>query len=137
MITADDAALIEAAREGRARAYASYSQFAVGAAVRTASGQIFHGCNIENAAYPATCCAERVAIFSAYAAGQRDIVALAVVADTPGPVSPCGSCRQVIFELAHDARIILANMGDAAVATTPEALLPGGFTPQDLHEGRG
>jgi cytidine deaminase len=124
----DDRRLVAAAREARERAYAPYSRFAVGAAALTAGGQIFAGCNVENAAYPACLCAERVALTSAYAAGEREIVALAVVADSPGPVSPCGICRQVILELAPQARLLLTNMRGELIETTPDALLPGGFT---------
>ncbi|MDZ4721012.1 MAG: cytidine deaminase [Roseiflexaceae bacterium] len=125
-------ALIEAARAARELAYIPYSRFAVGAAVLTASGRVFPGCNIENAAYPATVCAERTALFSAYAAGEREIIALAVVADTSGPVSPCGTCRQVIHELAPHAVVILANMGDAQRVTSPQTLLPDGFDAREL-----
>ena len=132
MTTHDYAALIKAAQNARERAYAPYSRFAVGAAALTASGEVFLGCNIENAAFPVTCCAERVALFAAFAANQREIVALAVAADTHGPVSPCGSCRQVIFELAPRATVILVNLGDALAMTTPAELLPGGFTPDNL-----
>jgi len=132
MATPDYSALIAAARSARDRAYAPYSRFAVGAAVLAGSGKLFLGCNIENAAFPVTVCAERVALFAAWAAGEREITALAVVAETVGPVSPCGSCRQVIFELAPHAVIVLANMGDAVQVTTPQALLPGGFTPDSL-----
>lgn len=128
----DYAALVAAAREARQRAYCPYSRFAVGAAALTASGRIFPGCNIENAAYPACVCAERVALLSAYAAGEREIVALAVAADTEGPVSPCGTCRQVIFELAPSCTVVLANLADALLLNSPEALLPGGFTAESL-----
>jgi cytidine deaminase (EC 3.5.4.5) len=103
------AALVEAAVAAQALAYAPYSQFRVGAAVLTASGRIFKGANIENAAYPMTICAERVAIFSAYAAGERQIVALAVVTPTDDVASPCGACRQVIFELAPQSTVLLLN----------------------------
>lgn len=125
--------LIDAAQTARARAYAPYSGFAVGAAALTASGRVFLGCNIENAAYPAAVCADRIALFSAYAAGERDIVALAVIADTEGPVSPCGVCRQVILEIAPRCTVILANLRGEALMTTPQALLPGGFTREALH----
>jgi cytidine deaminase len=114
----DQAALVQAARAARERAYAPYSRFAVGAAVLTADGSLFSGCNVENAAYPATICAERVA--------------LAVVADTSGPVSPCGTCRQVIHELAPRATVVLANMAGALHTTTPAALLPDGFVAAEL-----
>ncbi len=126
------AELIEEARRARLRAYAPYSHFMVGAALITTDGQIFHGCNVENAAYGSTICAERSALVSAYSAGFRDIVALAVVADTKGPVSPCGSCRQMIYELAGKATIIMANMGDAVLVTTAAELLPYGLDPHDL-----
>ncbi|HEY3229111.1 MAG TPA: cytidine deaminase [Roseiflexaceae bacterium] len=127
-------ALVLAARAAREWAYAPYSRFAVGAAALTASGRIFPGCNVENAAYPACLCAERVALVSAYAAGEHEIVALAVVADTPGPVSPCGTCRQVILELAPRCVITLANMRGDTLQTTPDALLPGGFTAESLPD---
>jgi cytidine deaminase len=127
-------ALVMAARAAREQAYAPYSRFAVGAAALTASGRIFPGCNVENAAYPACLCAERVALVSAYAAGEHEIVALAVVADTLGPVSPCGTCRQVILELAPRCVITLANMRGDTLQTTPDALLPGGFTAESLPD---
>jgi cytidine deaminase len=79
-------------------------------------------------------CAERVALTSAYAAGEREITALAVIADTPGPVSPCGACRQMILELAPRCVIVLANTHGATLQTTPLALLPGGFTAESLPE---
>ena len=129
---ADYSALIAQAIEARERAYCPYSGFAVGAAVLTTSDRVFPGCNVENAAYPATVCAERTALLSAFARGEREIVAIAVVADTPEPVSPCGTCRQVIHELAPHCTVILANMrGDICLAT-PQELLPGGFTGGDL-----
>jgi cytidine deaminase len=133
----DAGALVAAAVAARERAYAPYSGFAVGAAVLTSSGRVFPGCNIENAAYPATCCAERTAVFSAYAAGERHITAIAVIADTTGPVSPCGTCRQVIAELAPQATVILTNTNGAVQYTTPAALLPDAFTPAELlHHDR-
>lgn len=131
-LTAELLELVAAAREARERAYCPYSRFAVGAAVRTASGMVFPGCNIENAAYPDTICAERAALAGAYAAGQREIVALAVIADTAAPVSPCGSCRQIMFELAPNAVIVLANLAGALRVTSMDELLPGAFPPSDL-----
>ncbi len=128
--------LLDAARTARERAYAPYSRFAVGAAVLTEDGRVFYGCNIENAAYPVTICAERVALFGARAAGAGRVVAVAVVADTDGPVSPCGSCRQVLLELAPGSTVILGNLGEERAITSPEHLLPGGFTPLDLAEGQ-
>src|SRR5690242_18685875 len=126
------AALDTAARAARERAYCPYSNFAVGAAALTASGRVFPGCNVENAAYPAAICAERAALLSAYAAGEREIVALAVIADTPAPVSPCGTCRQVLHELAPGCTVALANTHGELLLTTPRELLPGGFTAEDL-----
>jgi cytidine deaminase len=130
----DIPALVTTASAARERAYAPYSRFAVGAAVLTASGRVFPGCNIENAAYPSCLCAERIALTSAYAAGEREIIALAVIADTSGPVSPCGTCRQVIHELAPRCIVVLANLRGQTLQTTPQALLPSGFTAESLPE---
>ena len=124
--------LLEAAREVRERAYAPYSNFFVGAAVLCSSGKVYAGCNVENAAYPAGICAERSALSAAIAAGERDVVRLVVVADSLRPVSPCGMCRQVIAELAPRAAVLLANLQGAQEETTPQALLPGAFGPNDL-----
>lgn len=130
----DYAALEAAAIAARSLAYAPYSHFHVGAALITASGRVFQGANIENAAYPMTVCAERVALFSAYAAGERAIAALAVVTDTAGVASPCGACRQVIFELAPHATIVLLNLRGDRRLTTARELLPDGFGPTQLGE---
>ena len=130
--TPDYTQLVAQAAAARERAYCPYSRFAVGALALTASGRAFPGCNVENAAYTATICAERAALISAYAAGEREIVALAVIADTAGPVSPCGTCRQVIHELAPRCTVLLANTRGDIQVTTPQALLPGGFTGEDL-----
>jgi cytidine deaminase len=128
----DYAGLLAQAGAARELAYCPYSGFAVGAVALTASGRVFPGCNVENAAYPATICAERAALLGAYAAGEREIVALAVIADTPAPVSPCGTCRQVIHELAPGCTIALANLRGDLHLTTPQELLPGGFTGENL-----
>ncbi len=121
-------ALIQAATEARLKAYVPYSHFKVGAAVQTKSGTIFQGCNIENSSYGATVCAERVALFNAYIHGEREVEAIAVVADTQPPCPPCGICRQVIMELAGDIEIILANLtGEIQVFKTCE-LLPEAFS---------
>lgn len=119
--------LLAAARQAREAAYAPYSGFKVGAAVLTADGHIFTGCNIENASFGATVCAERVAIFTAVAAGQRQIKALAVIADTPQPVSPCGLCRQVLAEFSPDCQVIMANLAGEYQILTLEQLLPSAF----------
>ncbi|MCE2850762.1 MAG: cytidine deaminase [Chloroflexaceae bacterium] len=126
--------LIDAAITARTHAYAPYSRFLVGAAVLCRDGRIFMGCNIENAAYPSTNCAERVAMQSAWAVGARDIIAIAVVADTPGPVSPCGGCRQVMAELAQQAIVYLTNLHGQVYETSVPALLPGAFDPSDLPQ---
>jgi cytidine deaminase len=132
MTKVDYAALLAAALTARERAYAPYSHFSVGAALLTADGRIFHGCNIENASYPVTLCAERAAFAAAWSAGVREVEALAIVAATAAPVSPCGMCRQFIFELAPDLPILLANLNGQQQHTTARDLLPGGFAPADL-----
>lgn len=132
MTTDDDARLLDRAIEVRGHAYAPYSGFNVGAAVLCSSGAIYAGCNVENSAYPSGICAERAAIAAAISAGERDIVSLAVVADSERPVSPCGMCRQVIAELAPRSRVLLANLRGERVETTPDALLPGAFSAADL-----
>jgi cytidine deaminase len=116
--------LISEARKARERAYAPYSDdFKVGSAVLTEEGEIFTGCNIENASFGATVCAERVAVFKAVASGHRGIRAVAVIADTPDPISPCGICRQVIAEFGADAEILMANTaGDTRISGMPELL---------------
>ena len=122
--------LLNLARHAREQAYAPYSHFHVGAAVLTRDGRTFGGCNVENASYGLCNCAERTALFSAIAAGCRpgDFVALAVVADTPQPVSPCGACRQVMSELCDDAMpVLLASLHGDAQTTSVAALLPGSF----------
>ncbi len=104
--------------------------------MQTADGRIFSGGNIENAAYPLTLCAERVALFSAYAAGAREIVAVAVVTPTATYASPCGACRQVLLELAPHSTIWLANQHGAYRTTTPQELLPDGFGATFLDDAR-
>ena len=132
MAEAEDRRLIDLAATARSRAYAPYSGFPVGAAVLCASGQIYLGCNIENSAYPAGICAERAALAAAIAAGERAFVCLAVLAGSDRPVPPCGMCRQVIIELAPNARLLLANLEGEYEETTPQALLPHAFTARDL-----
>lgn len=122
--------LLQHASQAREHAYAPYSHFHVGAAVLTRDGRRFDGCNVENGAYGLCNCAERTALFSAIAAGCKpgDFVALAVTADTPEPVSPCGACRQVLAELCDaDMPVWLGNIGGKSAATTVAALLPGAF----------
>lgn len=127
-----EAALVQLAWEARTRAYAPYSRFPVGAALLTADGRTFLGCNVENASYGLSCCAERTAVFKAVSEGARELVAIAVVADTRGPVAPCGACRQVLAEFNLKMKVILANLDGGMQVTSAEALLPGSFTPADL-----
>ncbi|GKV64643.1 MULTISPECIES: cytidine deaminase [Sporosarcina] len=114
-------------------AYVPYSKFPVGAALETADGKIYHGCNIENSAYGLTNCAERTAIFKAISEGEKAFKTLTVIGDTEGPVSPCGSCRQVIAEFcAPDMPVYLTNLKGNVQETTVEQLLPGAFSKGDL-----
>lgn len=132
----DDQQLIDAAHKAREKAYVPYSHFPVGAALLTADGQVVQGCNVENASFGLSNCAERTAIFKAVSSGHRQFAAIAIVADTDSPVSPCGACRQVMSEFMPDARVIMANLrGDIAVATVRE-LLPGAFDETDLPARR-
>jgi cytidine deaminase len=129
--------LIQRATSARKAAYTPYSNFPVGAAVLTADGLIFTGCNIENASFGATVCAERVAIFTAVAAGRRQIQALAVIADTPQPVVPCGLCLQVLAEFSRDCQIIMANLKEDYQVLRLAQLLPHAFkypTPNSFKE---
>jgi cytidine deaminase len=125
------AQLVAAAQQASERAYAPFSKFYVGAAILTHSGKIFTGCNVENSSYGLTNCAERTAIFSAVAAGaldaQRELMAIAVVNRDGAVCSPCGACRQVIFEFGPEAVVIYrANSGEIA-QTKAKDLLPEGF----------
>ncbi|MCM3765322.1 cytidine deaminase [Neobacillus niacini] len=126
--------LIEEAKKAREKAYVPYSKFGVGAALLTKDGKIYHGCNIENAAYSMCNCAERTALFKAYSEGDRNFQMMAVIADTDRPCSPCGACRQVISELCpRDMKVILTNLKGDIQEITVENLLPGAFSPEDLH----
>ncbi|WP_413308699.1 cytidine deaminase [Bacillus sp. 1P10SD] len=128
------AQLIEEAKKARDKAYVPYSKFGVGAALLTTDGKVYHGCNIENAAYSMCNCAERTALFKAYSEGDRNFQLLAVVADTERPCSPCGACRQVISELCpRDMKVVLTNLKGDIQEITVEELLPGAFSPEDLH----
>lgn len=126
--------LIEESKKAREKAYVPYSKFGVGAAILTKDGKVYHGCNIENAAYSMCNCAERTALFKAYSEGDRDFTMLAVVADTERPCSPCGACRQVISELcSQDMKVVLTNLKGDILEITVAELLPGAFSPEDLH----
>lgn len=120
--------LIEQARAVRLNAHAPYSRFKVGAAVQGASGTVYLGCNVENVAYPEGTCAEAGAIAAMVAAGEVTIAAVAVIADSPQPVSPCGGCRQKLAEFAAGyVPVTLATTDGAVLETTVAALLPGAF----------
>lgn len=123
--------LIKLALEARERAYAPYSNYRVGAAVLTASGMFFTGCNVESAAYPTSMCAERVAVFKAVSEGERELVALAVV--TSNGATPCGACRQVMAEFGLDTLVLIADSdGNLKQEARVAELLPGAFGPGDL-----
>ena len=123
--------MIWQAQQARQLAYAPYSNYQVGAALLTRRGDIFSGANVENAAYPTSMCAERVAIYKAVSEGQRQFVAIAVVTENGG--SPCGSCRQVLAEFGLDTIVLIADAaGNLLQETTVADLLPGAFGPADL-----
>lgn len=121
-------ALLSAAQEVRARAYAPYSDFAVGAALETGDGRVFLGCNVENASYGLTLCAERSAVSAAIAGGHRDFVAIAVAGPDGVTTSPCGACRQVLAEFNPSMQVIY-TAPDGPVSTTLAELLPHSFGP--------
>jgi cytidine deaminase len=131
----EDNKLIKEALDAREMAYVPYSTFKVGAALLAEDGTVYKGCNIENAGYSMTNCAERTAFFKAVSEGVKDFVKLAVVADTEGPVSPCGACRQVISEFCDpDMEVILTNLKGDIQRTTVAELIPGAFGPRDLKK---
>jgi cytidine deaminase len=129
-----EAHLIAAAREAREHAVAGYSGFAVGAALETDDGEVVTGCNIENATYGLTMCAERVALFKALSTGHRGFRRLAVVADSVAPAPPCGACRQLLQEFAPNLAIVAANLGRRTRRWRPGSLLPDPFTRRLLDE---
>ena len=131
-ITADEVkSLIDLANQVRVLAYVPYSNYRVGAALRTKSGRVFTGVNVENAAYPTTMCAERVAIYKAVSEGEREFDVIAVV--TPNGGTPCGGCRQVMAEFGLETIVLIGNeSGELVQQTTVDELLPGAFTPAYL-----
>ena len=119
--------LIETAKAARVRSVAPFSNFMVGAAVKTDAGVVYTGCNIESASYGLTVCGERVAIWKALSEGERHFTQLAIVADTEALTPPCGTCRQIIWEFARDATIVLANLRGESEIVSIRELLPKGF----------
>lgn len=127
-----DLELVQAAIEARSKAHAPYSHFLVGAALEDSDGRIHTGCNIENATYGLTLCAERVAMFKALSEGARKFRRIAVVADTAGLTPPCGACRQILWEFAGDAEIILANLTGQTETVQLATLFPRAFDATSL-----
>lgn len=126
--------LIAAAATVRENAYVPYSRFKVGAAIRTPDGQVFTGCNVENVAYPEGTCAEAGAIAAMVAAGQTRIAEIAVIADSPSPVPPCGGCRQKIAEFAPaEAPVVMATTAGGRHEVTVADLLPGAFAAEHME----
>jgi cytidine deaminase len=119
--------LIETAKSARLQSIAPFSGFLVGAAVKTDEGKVYTGCNVESASYGLTVCAERVAIWKALSEGERQFVELAIVADTEALTPPCGTCRQIIWEFAKNATIVLGNLRDETQIVSIRELLPRAF----------
>lgn len=119
--------LIQAALEAREHAYAPFSRFRVGAALESSDGRIFTGCNVENATYGLTMCAERVAIFKAISEGARDFVRIVVTADTERLTPPCGACRQILWEFCPRAEVVLSNVQGRTESFSMEELMPRAF----------
>ena len=127
--------LVAAARAAREHAVADFSGFKVGAALETDTGEIVTGCNVENATYGLTVCAERVAIFKALSEGKRAFTRIAVVADTDRPTPPCGACRQIIWEFCGDVEVVLANLQTVSASLRMNELLPLPFDKRLLGRG--
>jgi cytidine deaminase len=134
MVTADDRSLLEAALEAQTRAHCPFSKYPVGAAIRTSSGIVFTGCNVESASFSLTCCAERVAVFKAVSDGHTKIDACAIVTVEGIPTPPCGACRQVLYEFGRSMRIVLGSPSGEVRILQLSQLLPEGFTQEQLLE---
>ena len=124
--------LIRAAAAARKMAWAPYSGFKVGAALEAADGRVFTGCNVENASYGATCCAERIALFKAVSEGITAFTRIAIVATTQEPCPPCGICRQALYEFAPGLEVVMANTRGKVLVKKLRELLPLGFNKKDL-----
>ena len=130
--------LLDAARDVRENAYAPYSHFKVGAAIRAASGTVYVGCNVENVAYPEGTCAEAGAIAAMVAAGETEIIEVCVIADSPTPVTPCGGCRQKLAEFSRgEVTVRMATVDGPEQVVTVADLLPGAFGLGHLGQGHG
>jgi cytidine deaminase len=129
-----DNQLIETAKAARLQSLAPFSNFLVGAALQTKAGKVYTGCNIESASYGLTVCAERVAIWKALSEGEREFTDLVVVADTEALTPPCGTCRQIIWEFAKHARIVLVNLRGRREEVSIKDLLPRAFDARFLKE---
>ena len=129
----DGKQLVDLAIKAKENAYVPYSNFRVGAALLGKSGKVYLGCNVENASFGATNCAERTAIFKAVSEGEREFEAIAINADTEGLTYPCGICRQVMMEFSRNFKIYISNMHGDYKEFTLEELLPGGFTSEDMR----
>lgn len=128
--------LLDQARAARDKAYAPYSGFKVGAALRGASGRVYVGCNVENAAYPEGTCAETGAIAAMVAAGETALTEVAIIADSPAPISPCGGCRQRLAEFGGgETRVIMATLDGQQATARLDELLPGAFSSVSLPKG--
>ncbi len=132
-----DAALIAAAQAARRHAYAPYSKFSVGAVAQTRSGRFYAGCNIENASFGLTVCAERVALFKALSEGEREFQAVVIATDAATPTPPCGACRQALWEFCGDIRILSVARQGAVAEWSLAALLPAAFDDDHLAARRG
>lgn len=135
MVNVSDDLLKETANKMLKRAYVPYSNFPVGAALLTDEGKVYTGCNIENASYGLSNCAERTAIFKAVSEGERNFNKIVITANTAEPVSPCGACRQVLSEFcAPDMPVVLINNKGDQITTTVSELLPGAFKEKDMNK---
>jgi cytidine deaminase len=128
----DDAALLRAARDARDKAHAPFSRFKVGAAIRSGDGRVYTGCNIENASFTLGICAERVAIFKALSEGAKGFRQVVIVTDAKKLTPPCGACRQILWEFAPHAEIVLANVRGRSKRMTIASLIPSPFDARDL-----
>jgi cytidine deaminase len=133
--TKTDLTLLAFARQAQEKAYAPYSEFRVGAAV-FADGDIYQGCNVENAAYGSTICAERGAVMAAVLAGKRSIEAVAIVGDSEAPTAPCGACRQFLAEFNPEMRVVMGGATDAVMVMSLDELLPEAFVRGYLDQDR-